>query len=130
MSSANSSTASPNAPGEATTSLDKITPPKNLGKQEKRVVFEYIFRQLARFRNTASIHAELEAQYEVIAASASNNAGSDSKAPLEDQAESQDWKPEYDAAVNEWAQSLLRNAWTACTEEAEGGFQIVLASGN
>ncbi|KAJ2934939.1 hypothetical protein H1R20_g2173, partial [Candolleomyces eurysporus] len=118
MSTPNPSLAPSDPPGATTTSLDKITPPKNLGKQEKKAVFEYIFRQLARFRNTASLHAQLEVQQEAVAAATakSDDTGPDTK--VSESPESQGRKAEYDAALTQWAQNLLRNAWV-CVEEDE-----------
>ncbi|KAF5315713.1 hypothetical protein D9611_004886 [Ephemerocybe angulata] len=97
-------------PFPRTTSLDKITPPKHLSKPEKLVVFEYFFRQLTTFRNTALIYAEAETQYETVEAA---------KDPLGNTKPDVRWRIEYGASLNVWSQALLRNAWVACTEEDE-----------
>ncbi|KAF6763945.1 DUF726 domain-containing protein [Ephemerocybe angulata] len=97
-------------PSPRATSLDKITPPKHLSKPEKLVVFEYFFRQLATFRNTALIYAEAETHYETVEAA---------KDPLGNTKPDVRWRVEYGASLNVWSQALLRNAWVACTEEDE-----------
>lgn len=93
-------------------SLEKISPPKDLSKSQKLVFFDYFFRELAAFRNTALAYAETEAQHE---AAAVKEARTSNMSPS-----LRAWQVQFGASLNAWAQGLARSAWVVCSEESEG----------
>jgi len=98
-------------PPSPTPVLNKIIPPKDLSKRDKVIVFQYFCRQLAAFRNTAWIYADTELEFELAAPSREKRGSEQDKHMLEQA---------YKALLNQWAQSLVKNAWVICTEQDEG----------
>ncbi|EFI28344.1 DUF726 domain-containing protein [Coprinopsis cinerea okayama7 len=97
------------------TSLEKITPPKSLGRDAKRVVFDHLSRQLAAFRNTATLYADMEM---------GTLEQGESMDP-DVQREMEGWRREYKEALNEWVQGFLRKAWVVCYEKDEDDCPIL-----
>ncbi|KAL5532646.1 hypothetical protein ACEPAF_4420 [Sanghuangporus sanghuang] len=78
--------------------LEKLTPPKELSKQQRKIIFEHIYRRLAVHRN----NAERWANYEDFV-DPGNDIG-------------QIIRQEFVEEINAWANALLENAWVACEE--------------
>ena len=83
--------------------VTKLAPPKDLSDDERRNVFEHIFRRLASHRHTAELYAISE-QY-------SSSASPDNAEKLHN---------DYIHEIDSWAASLLQSAWAACGEPGGG----------
>lgn len=88
--------------------LEKLTPPKNLSKEEKTAVFEHINRHLARHRNNAERWANAEAF------------------AIQDESERDKFSRGFAHLIDEWANALLKNAWMACDEPGQSTFVFIL----
>ncbi|OCH95558.1 DUF726-domain-containing protein [Obba rivulosa] len=79
--------------------LTKLTPPKELSDEACSIVFQYIYRRLASYRNTAELYA--------MAEYALSSQPERLKSRIRD---------EFIEEMNNWAQDLLKHAWLACRE--------------
>ncbi|KAF9265459.1 DUF726-domain-containing protein [Marasmius fiardii PR-910] len=86
------------------TSIEQLTPPRELTRHERQTIFQHFYRQLAVNRNRATLHAEAEYQ--------------SSSLP---QSKKQQIKNEFNDEVKKWAQDILEKAWIACGEPGEDG---------
>ena len=77
--------------------LEKLTPPKQLSKEQRKIIFEHIYRRLAVHRN----NSERWANYEEFIDPRGSNA---------------QIRRDFVEEVNTWANALLKNAWAACKE--------------
>ncbi|KIY72049.1 DUF726-domain-containing protein [Cylindrobasidium torrendii FP15055 ss-10] len=77
----------------------QITPPKELNQDDRDNVFEHIYRRLAAHRNTALLLADVE-----------------STLSSHPDSVKQKRRDEVEHALNNWAQSLLQQAYTACAQ--------------
>ncbi|KAF9246296.1 DUF726-domain-containing protein [Melanogaster broomeanus] len=77
----------------------KVTPPRDLTEAERETVFLHFFRRLASHRNLAALYVETE---DAILRASGDDTGS--------------FKDDFNAALNQWAQDLLHNAWLVCQE--------------
>jgi len=82
--------------------LEKITPPKDLTIEQKATLFQHIFRNLAKYRNTVALYSILECS---VASGGNRNAITAQR--------------EFENEINKWAQSLLETAWVVCYGEAK-----------
>lgn len=83
--------------------VTKLAPPKDLSDNERRNVFEHIFRRLASHRHTAEAYA-LSEQF---ASSASPE-------------DAEKVRNDYMHEIDSWASSVLEAAWAACGEPGGG----------
>jgi hypothetical protein len=90
----------------STQNLDFST---DLSEREREIIFQYLFRRLAAYRNTTELYALTEAAL----LRSSDNGSSDSKTF------------EFSQALNAWGQSILENTWVTCQEPGGGGEHIV-----
>ena len=90
------------------TDLEKLTPPKELSKEERAAVFEHIYRHLARHRNNADRWANAEAFN------------------IQDETKKDDFYRGFVELINEWANALLKNAWMACEEPGQSVYPIYI----
>ena len=86
------------------TDLEKLTPPKDLEQEQRRVIFEHIYRRLAIHRNDVE-------RYVINESFACPKDGRDKI------------REEFVEQVNKWANDLLENVWMACSEPASGELQ-------
>ena len=82
------------------TDLEKLTPPNNLEKEQRRIIFEHIFRRLAVHRNDVDRYANGEGFA----------CAKDGRQKI---------REEFVVQVNKWANELLENVWIACDEPAD-----------
>ncbi|KAL0071333.1 hypothetical protein AAF712_001189 [Marasmius tenuissimus] len=86
------------------TSIEQFTPPKELTRDQKYVIFQHFFRHLASNRNKATLYAETEYQLSSLPES--------KKRAI---------KNKFQADIAKWAQNLVEKAWIACGEPGEEG---------
>ncbi|VDC06601.1 unnamed protein product [Peniophora sp. CBMAI 1063] len=83
--------------------VTKLAPPKDLSDDERRNVFEHIFRRLAGHRHTAELHA--------ISERYASSASPENAEKLHN---------DYVHEIDTWAASVLESAWAACGEPGGG----------
>jgi hypothetical protein len=116
-------TTSPRPSFTTRTSLEKITPPKDLPAETKRIVFDHLYGQIATFRNTAELYADLEDRVPDLEGGLKpNEAGLNNF----EQKETGGWRKEYSDALDKWAQAFTKKVWAVCCEKDEGGIAVEL----
>lgn len=88
--------------------LTKITPPKDLSKDDLHAIFTHLFRRLAVHRNNAELYGL--AEYNL------------SSLPEKSKARRRD---AFNDEIQRWAQDLLQTIWVVCKEP--GGGKCILA---
>lgn len=79
--------------------LTQLAPPSDIAVDDRRTVFEHIYRRLAARRNTFELWAAAE-----TATTDADDASNE----------------EFIRAVDVWANELLENAWVACAVTEKG----------
>lgn len=84
--------------------LTKVAPPKELTDEQCAAILKRLSRNLARFRNTAELHAATEA----------------------DLSKNKKYQDVFVEAINSWAQDTLKNVWLACREPGGGRDDLLI----
>ena len=86
-----------------TSGLTQATQHKELTNDECAAIFTRLSRNLARFRNTAELHATTEASL------------TGDRIP-------EGPKGEFITALNDWTTNVVKNLWLACREPGGGAY--------
>ncbi|KIK57694.1 hypothetical protein GYMLUDRAFT_45861 [Collybiopsis luxurians FD-317 M1] len=78
-------------------SLEKIAPPTDLTDSDQDTLFQYIFRRLAAYRNSAQLHALAEYNLSTLHVERREKR-----------------KNEFSRIINEWAQELVEKSYMVC----------------